>query len=638
MPSTIFEFDEFRLDCGRFELYRLGRSLKLERKPMELLILLAENEGNLVSRVEIAQRLWNREVFVDTEHGINTAVRKIRQVLRDDPEQPRFVQTVTGKGYRFVSRLEVYRSATEEAAETVQPAAEASAALPTQNPSASHIPLPPETEASRSRFPLWAAILGGSAVLALMLAVLLATHGWGKLLVNGAAPNIRSLAVLPLDNFSGEPGQDYLAAGMTDELITMLAKNSTLRVASRTSVMQYKGAHRPLPEIARELRVDGVLEGSVARSGNKVHVAIQLIEASSDTHLWADSYDRDADDMISLPREAAQAIAKHLNSAVQVPEPRFVSSEAHDAYLRGRYLWFSTDDEKSGAYFKKATELQPDYALGWSGLADYYGAGAIEGQLNPEEVIPLQEAAAVKAITLDDSLAEGHLAMSAAFLVDRWDWTRAQAEVARAIALDPRFAEAYHFQGKIFSALNRHQEAIASQKKATELDPFARPWAMSLVLREAREYDAAINDLQQRLEANPSQAQLVWPLYLAYRNKGAEKEAVQELERALTLWGDQTSAAIVRRAFEQGGYRAVVRYQLSDAKKKSSRHYVSPVDLATLTAQLGQRSQTLALLEEGYRQRSPLLLWIQNDPAFDFLHADERYRAIIKGIGLPPAY
>ena len=613
---------------------------------MELLILLAAKNGQLVTRTEIAERLWEREVFVDTEHGINTAVRKIRLVLRDNPEQPRFVQTVTGRGYRFIGPIvEVRPSPAQNSAAPVDAAAALAppSAVPTQGPVANReLPGNGKTWYSRNaRLLVWLAVLGAlTAVAFLIIAIRLDARGWGDRFLNRAArPKISSLAVLPLDNLSGVPGQDYIADGMTDELITMLAKNSTLRIISRTSVMQYKGARRPLPQIARELGVNGVLEGSVARSGDKVHMTIQLIEAPSDTHVWAESYDRDANNLVSLPREAAQTIAKQLHSAVlQVPPARFVSPEAHDAYLRGRYLWFTGHNDLSGDYFKRATELQPDYASGWSGLSIFYSAGAIIGELNPEESLAPAEAAAIKAVALDDTLPEAHLALSAAIFTHRWDWARAEQEIARAIELDPKFAEAYHFRAKIFTALNRDEEAIEAQKKATELDPFTRPWAMTLSLLLARQYDAALNEARQRLEGNPQDPKLHWFIYDIYRGKGMEKEAAQALEQLLLPGADKVSAAGVRRAFQQGGYKALVRWQLSDLKKESSTQYVSPVDLATLNAQLGRREEAPALLEEGYRQHSPLLLRVQNEPAFDFLHFDERYRSIIRGTGLPPTY
>jgi TolB-like protein len=450
--------------------------------------------------------------------------------------------------------------------------------------------------------------------------------------------DIKFMAVLPLDNLSGDPSQEYFADGMTDELITMLAKNSNLHIVSRTSVMQYKGAHRPLPEIARELGADGILEGSVVRSGDRVHMTIQLIEAASDTHVWAESYDRDANDSISLPREAAQTIAKRLNSAVLQPTPpRFVGPEAHDAYLRGRYLWFMGKKEEAGEYFRRATELQADYALGWAGLANYYGVGAIRGTLSPEESLAQGEAAASMAVELDDLLPEGHLALAGAMYM-QWNLARADQEIARAIELNPSFADAYHFQSLVYGVLGRDQDGIEAQKKSMELDPFSSPYAMAQAYVIARDYDAALNDVRMRLEALPQNYDLHRVLYEIYRRTGQEKETVQELEKMLRLTGEEGSAASVRRAFEKGGYKAVLQWQVNDLKQKSSTRYVSPVLLASLYAQLGRREETLAFAEEGYRQHAPLLLFIQIDPAFDFLHSDERYRSIIRRVGLPPAY
>ncbi len=474
------------------------------------------------------------------------------------------------------------------------------------------------------------------------------THGLGAAAALGlvalamyrhatALPRISSVAVLPIDNFSGDPAQNYYADGITDELITMLAKNSTLRVVSRTSVMQYKGVHRPLRDIARELGVDGVLEGSVARSGDQVHLNLQLIEAATDSHVWAESYDRDAKDAGPLPREVAQTIAKRLNSAVQTAPPQYVSPEAHDAYLRGRYLWFLGDNDEAGKYFKQATELQPDYALGWSGLANYYGAGAIEGDLDPEKTLAPQEEAARKSIALDDSLPEAHLAMGAAWF-EQWDWARADAEVDRAIELNPDFAEAYHFRAKMREAMNRKQEAVDAEKKAAELDPFQRPWALTLAYLETRQYDAALKEGLQKLETSPQDQILLGIVSDTYRCEGRQKEAVETMEKEFLAGGGAASAAAVQSAFEQGGYGAVVRWQLAREQKRALKHYVSPVSLAYLYAQLGQREETLALLEKGYQEASPLLLWIQDDPAFDFLHGDKRYWAIIRRVGLPTEY
>jgi len=317
--------------------------------------------------------------------------------------------------------------------------------------------------------------------------------------------------------------------------------------------------------------------------------------------------------------------------------PRFVNAEAHDAYLHGNYLWYRGKNEEAGKYFRKATELQPSYALGWVGVAEYYSVAAMN-YMKPEEALPPAEAAAVKAVELDDSLAEAHLALGAVIFVYRWDWDRSRQEVARAIQLDPRFSQAYHFRARILAALNRSQESIEEQKKATELDPFARPWAMTDVYMWARQYDAALADTLQHIESTPRDPVFHDLLAWIYRSKGLYGQAAREWETQLSLSGDDESAAGVRRAFQRNGYKGAMDWQLSQLKKKSATQYVSPYDFADCYAQLGEREQTLASLEEADRQRSPQLLWMQSEAAFDFLHSDERYRAIIRGIGLPPAY
>ncbi len=261
-----------------------------------------------------------------------------------------------------------------------------------------------------------------------LIALILATR-WNHAWQGGAALKIDSLAVLPLDNLSGDSSQDYLAAGMTDELITMLAKNSTLRIVSRTSAMQFKGAHRPLPDLARELGVDGIVEGSLSRSAHGLHLTIQLIHAPSDTHIWAESYDRDSNDAASWPQEVARAVAKRLHSAA--PEPareRHVRPEAHDAYLRGHYLSFRGHDDQAAEYFKRAIELQPDYALAWTGVAEVYGQEA-EYKLSPKVGMGQAKAAALKAVSLDDSLAQAHMTLCAITFYGDWDFSRRAAGV-----------------------------------------------------------------------------------------------------------------------------------------------------------------------------------------------------------------
>ena len=618
-------FGLFDLDLKAGQLSRNGTKIRLPQQPLQLLSILLERPGEILTREELRQRLWPSDVFVDFDHGLNKSIQKLRDALGDSADSPHYIETIPRVGYRFIAPVNNGIPPPEQQPDTKIP--QTSQDLPAAQP-----PTKPPASIIGSQSPRW-------SLFALCLILLASTAAWFIHKRLHATEPIRSIAVLPLENLSGDPGQNYFADGMTDELTTMLAKNSTLRIVSRTSVMQYKGARRPLREIAAALGVDGILEGSIVRSGDKVHMTIQLIQAPTDTHLWAESYDRNANDIVSLPTEAAQTIAKRLNCVpLQVAAQRYVNPEAHDAYMRGKYIWYTGSNSKAGEYFKRATELQPDYALGWAGLAYYYGAGAIGGSMSPEDSLAQGEAAAMKAVELDDSLPEGHLTLAGMIFVHRWDWARADQELSRTIELDPRDTEPYHLRSKIYTALNRNEEAIEAEKKAQELDPFARPYAMTLVYYSVRQYDAAIKEGLQRLETKPQDYDQHRALWETYRRKGAGKEAAEHLEKMFLASGNKVSAEIVRQQFQQGGYRAVVLWQLSYYKSLSSSQYVSPVLLATLNAELGNREETLALLEEGYRHHAPPLLWIQNDPAFDFVHGEERYRSIIRRTGLPPAW
>jgi TolB-like protein/DNA-binding winged helix-turn-helix (wHTH) protein len=629
MPGTIYEFGDFRLDCGRFELVRAGQSLRLERKPLELLIFLAEKNGQLATREEIAQRLWQSEVFVDTEHGINTAVRKIRNVLRDDAEESRYIQTVTGKGYRFIAPLKiVYAQDKATSASTpanpvpaLEDGSSVALAASQQLSSSSHHLL------GRARI-----AVVSTAVLALLAVGLFATVRW---IQSRGRPAIASLAVLPLDNLSGDPAQDYFADGMTDELTTMLAKDSTLRIISRTSVMQYKHARQPLKDIARALGADGIVEGSVARNGDHVHLNLQLIQAATDSHLWAESYDRDAHD-VALSDEAARAIAVRLHSPTSTATPpRAIDPAAHDAYLHGRYLWLSSRDSESGAYYKKATEIQPDYAAAWAGLANYYGKAAAGDELDPRIALPLEEKAAERAIALDPNLAEAHLAVAATYLIARWDPVNADREVLRVISLDPSDGEAYNFRANVLDALGRHQEALEMAKKAVEISPFEYAADMAAFYVSGRQYDAALADLGLRLEVAPNDPLLLYFQWDTLRRKGNYREAADALEKSFTSSGDTHSASAIRSAWEHGGWPAVVRWQLAHHLERQKREYVSPVTLAGYHAQLHETEPTLSLLEEGFRQHSTDILWVTMDPAFDFLDSDPRFQSILQRINLP---
>jgi len=631
MPASLHKFGDFELDRARFELRRNGELLKLERIPMELLQLLLERNGEIVTRQEIVERLWGKDVFVDTEHGINTAVRKIRAALRDDIDRPRFIQTVSGKGYRFIGDANGNGNSPVAAIENFPPAESQTVSAP-----------PAQTIAPSHKIP-WR--LAAVALPLLLIAGLLVGFNVAGLRDKFLAPHpvhaIHSLAVLPLANLSGDPAQDYFADGMTDELITVLAKNTSLRLVSRTSAMRFKGVQRPVKDIARELGVDGILEGSVERSGNRVHMTVQLIHAPSDTHLWAESYDRNLSEAFSLPSDLSRTIAREVNTAISPAKPQLhINPEAHDAYMRGRFFWFNGSTQHSQEYFQQAIQLQPDYAAAWSGLADSYTLLAVDGRVPPQTVMGKAEEAARKAIDLDGSLSDAHKARAALYLFDTWEWQSAEAESRRALELDPNNAEAHHLYSYVLFVTQRPEEALQEQKRATSLDYSLRPWALGRAYIHLRRFDDAIKELRLLAEGQPNKSWVRYQLSQAYWLKGMYKESEQELESALRLGSDPKMADAYHRAFARNGERGAEQFGVEDIKAMARKKYVSPWEMAFECAFLGDdgKEETLKFLEVAYQARSPWIVFIQNEPVFDFLHSDPRYRALIKKIGLPPAY
>jgi TolB-like protein/DNA-binding winged helix-turn-helix (wHTH) protein/Tfp pilus assembly protein PilF len=635
VPFVVYQFGDFSLHCGKFELCRKGRRLKLERKPLELLVLLVTKHGQVVNRDEIARCLWEREVFVDIEHGINTAIRKIRRVLGDSSDLPRFVQTISGSGYRFIALVTAVEP---EVAEPTEPSGDP-VDLPPDPPeiSATHV-IP---AATKPHHRLWVVTALCVSVLVTISILTLGPHPLAaRFLDRDTHAAIASLAVLPLNNLSGDPNEEYFADGMTDELTTMLAKDSTLRIVSRTSAQQFKDAHRSLPEIARALKVDAILEGSISRSSNRVHMTLQLIRGDTDGHLWAESYDRDTNDVAVLPDNAARAIAARLNSATPPhANARYIKPEAHDAYLRGHYSWVVGRNEDARRYYQRAVDIQPDYALGWTGLADYYAMGALSGKEDPLQALTQAEAAASKAVELDDSLPRAHATLGGMIFFNRGDGVQALKELTRATELDSQDGEDYHLHAKVLCALGRYDEAIAVQKQSTAINPFEHPGAMAEIYLCTRQFDAAISDGEMRLKDFPAAADILEQLADGYHWKGMDKEAVEMLARHISARGDLSLSAAVRRAFETGGYAAVVRCQLAAVQKRARTARVSTFQLADLHGRLREHDETLALFEQGVNERDPLLLLLaQSDPAFDFLHADPRYRSLIQKLGLPPLY
>ncbi len=651
MPGS-YLFGEFEIDCARYQLRNHERILKLEHIPMELLILLAERNGAVVTRQEIVDRLWGKDVFVDTEHGINTAIRKIRAALREDADHPRFVMTVQGRGYRLaVEKNGGSLQTGSPGTEAPQPTWEQPPRLSGGTDVSRRSQTQTETIAAKPRTKSRLAI----AAVLLLLAAALTYAFHGRIFSSASArSHIQSIAVLPLANLSGDKSQDYFADGMTDELITSLAKNRNLRVVSRTSAMQYKGVNRTVRDIARELGVDGILEGSIERSANRVHMTVQLIYAPTDTHLWAESYDRDLNQAFSLPEELSATVAKEVKIVTSPAAPqRYVNPEALDAYLRGLQFWYGNNGRGGLPYFEKAIQLQPDYAAAWSGLADTYAVLSVGGEVPSSEVKERWESAARKAVELDDSLPQAHNTMAGWYLFYARDWQRAESESLRSLALDLRFAEGYHMHSYILTVTNRLAEAIEEQKRGTSIDPFARPWALGYTYFHARQFENAVNELRLRVAAQPTDPTCHQILSESYHFLGRDKEAITEMEQMLLLFGQKDAVPIVRQTFERGGFAAVAAWQADRQplawqgihNRPRTRgdvnpppKYVSPYWRAIYTALARRKEQTLQLLVEADLAHDPRMIFLQNEPAFDFLHHEPRYQTLVQKLGLPPAY
>jgi TolB-like protein/DNA-binding winged helix-turn-helix (wHTH) protein len=463
-------FGVFEVDLRAGELRKHGVKIRLQEQPFQVLAMLIQRPGEIVTREELRTRLWSADTFVDFDHGVNKAINRIRDAIGDSATSPRFIETVARRGYRFIGHVTAVEQTGASPRETRVDAPPGFAAEHT----AEHIKRPPERGAAHS-WRIWS--VAGVAV-AIAFAVVLAV----RLRSGPPIAPIHSLAVLPLENVSGDVSQEYFADGMTDELITTLGQISALRVISRTSAMLYKGARKPLAQIARELDVDAVVDGAVFRSGNQVRITAEIIDARNDTHLWSHSFSGELRDALALQQTVARAIADQISRTVNSPEravlrqSAVVDPQAYEAYLKGRYFWnkrTGDDFRKASEYFNQAIARDPTYAPAYSGLADTYSLmGDWEyGVLAPREALPRGKDAAIKAIALDDALGEAHTSL--AFLLDAFDWDlpAADREFRRAIALNPGYATAHHWYAWHLSLLGRNDEAITEMKRARRLDP-----------------------------------------------------------------------------------------------------------------------------------------------------------------------
>lgn len=640
-----YEFGNFRLIPGEKQLLRDGRPVPLTPKAFDTLLLLVENHGALVPKEEFLQKLWP-DSFVE-EVALPHNISHLRKALGNGSNEPALIETVPKRGYRFIGNVREIHDAGLDL--EVPTAAEADAARPTtaipdQDLRPSHwAPKPPPTKRLSPRI-VW------SAVFVLVAAGLGLTSFFfmGHSGSAGATADIHSIAVLPLANLSGDPEQEYFTDGMTDELITDLARLGSVRVISRTSTARYKQAQKSLPEIAGELNVDAIVEGTVRSSAGRIHVTAQLVQARPEKHLWAQSYDRPLGDAVALQEELARAIAGAIHTSItpeqraQLGQSRNVSPEAYQLYLKGRYFWNRRTEEglrKAIEYFSQSISIAPDYALAYSGLADSYNLLHFYGGVAPEELVPKARAAAQKALELDDRMAEAHTSL--AYLTQRfdWDWATAEAEYKRALELNSNYATAHHWYAEYLMVRGRFPEAQEELRKARELDPLSLEINTDegLPFYFTRQYDRAIHEYQQVVQMDPNFAPVHFALRDVYELKGAFDEAVEEFRKGVALSGGREAMVEpLAQAFAQRGPQGYWHKRLDLALHGPKELRATPTQIANLYAALGDKKQALEWLGKAYASRDDELVWLAVEPWHDGLRSEPEFVELVHRVGLAP--
>ena len=648
MPAhETLRFSRFEVDLRTKELRRDGRPVKLPPQALRLLELLASHPGQLVTREEIQQKIWGCDTFVDFEHSINKCIRQIRGVLGDDADRPRFIETIPRRGYRFIAELEPEEFAWESAPSddaAPPPLLTERSSAPVSVWEPPQMAKPAAAPGLRGLTGRWMRGVAASVASAALLLLALTAGGWPDHFLRrpGLKP-IESLAVLPLENLSRDPEQDYFADGMTDELITALAKISALRVVSRTSVMQYKGTKKPISQIARELNVEAVLEGTVTRDRNRVRITAQLIGAAPEKHLWAEKYEGSLEEVLILQDRVASAVAREIQIQMTPRErtllatPRVVDPAAYEAYMKGRYLLERGSEEnlrKSQDYFEQAIKKDPGYALAWAGLADTYDRLASWGVVSRQDSAPRARAAAEKALKLDNSLAGPLVTLASVKMNYEWDWAGAERLCKRAIELNPNYGYAHLAYATLLAELGRAREAVAEARRAHEVEPINHIFHANVIwkLYLAHEYQEAERAFRKMWEWQPHFSYIMASVYL---QTGRQREAVAELQQTAA----QSHRSILElmflgHALGVSGARAEGHKVLEEMQSLSQRRYVPPEHFAIVYEGLGERDRALQWFEKACAEHS-MHVWLLPDPRLDSIRSEPRFKDIMRQMGLP---
>src|SRR6266478_2958886 len=647
----IVRFGVYEADLKACELRKHGFRLKLAEQPFQVLALLLERPGDVVTRDELRTRLWEGDTFVDFDHGLNNAVMRVREVLGDSSEHPRYVETVPRRGYRFIAPVEV-PSVSFPVSEAHGPLDDSAVA---PQPRSTSVVVPSsedrlsKTSSRWGAFPRIAALTAFILLCSLLLIV--ATRHYARP-VDASKTNAQrstSLVVLPLENLSGDKEQDFFADGMTDELIANLAKIRSLRVISRSTAMAYKGTRKPLSQIAQELNVDAVVEGTVLRVGSRVRITAELVRVSTDRHLWAETYESQMGDILALQNRVSSAIVNEIRINL-TPEDQerlarnpAVAPEAYENYLKGRYYWNKRSDEnltRAIGYFEQATRQDTGYALAYAGLADCYAiiSAEIFGTMSAAEAAPKAKAAALKALAIDPTLSEAETSLATVKFNYDWDWNGAAAGFAKSIQDNPSYATAYQRYSLYLMAMGRPEDSVEQINKARELDPLSISINFSLGWRlyMARQYDRAIQQLRNTLEMDPSYELPHLVLGLSYAQKGNLGLAIPELRKAVDLsHGTPLMISALANAYARSGNKAEAEKLLANLISESKNQYVSPYYFAVVYVGLGEPERAIDWLEKAFADRSNGLVFLKVEPELDNLRSNPRFVALQQKLNFP---
>lgn len=631
MPGRpeIVRFGDFELDVAGCDLRRLGRRVKLGRQSMDVLILLVQRRRELVLRSEIVDRLWGKDVFVDVETGVNTAISKIRQALRDSADAPRFIETVPARGYRFVAPVDIVGTIDETAA-SAQPPGLGPVSADTASGDSTHRASYTD---KRSR------LFAGVAVVAIIAGAFL----WMQR--ERGSPGRVTLAVLPFENVGGDPAREYLAAGLTEETSASIAQIDPERLSVKGRVWGYKGTTKTAAEIGRELSVEYLVESTIRSEGGRVRVTVTLIRARDQEHVWSQSYEREPTSLLGLEQELSTAIAEQIQGRLSPALPRSArqtqNAQAYDAYLKGRYLQSRRTPATNRAaieLYERATSLDSQYALAWSSLAFTYAGSTINGDARPLDVRDLARRAADRAVQANPNLAEAQFAAAYVDWLIDWDWRAAETAFRASIRLDPSNAVAHRTLGHALSQLGRQTEAAVEMRRTRDLEPL-EPMSYALsaqVAFQARDYASAIEYARHAVLIDSELWVGYSELAQAYEQDGHPDLAMAALTDASRFSASNSKAVSLKGyLLARTGHETEARAVLSQLEADSRVRYVPPYAMALVLAGLGESTQMFERLDQAYAARDVHLIYLPVDPKWDPYRADPRFAAVLRRCGFP---